>query len=67
MVNVAYIYLHKDPTEEPTEICFKAARVISSHIRQLKDEDYEYLDPIISVRHSSNIFYPPGARLKSWL
>jgi hypothetical protein len=57
MVNVAYIYLQRDHlgrSMSASELCLKAAHTISSHIRQLRDEDYRYLDPIISVRAKKN-------------
>jgi hypothetical protein len=58
MINVAYIYLQRDYLGKcmpASEQCLKAAHTISFHIRQLKDGDHQYLDPIISVRcHSVN-------------
>jgi hypothetical protein len=52
MVNVAYVYLQRDHLGKcmsASEVCLKAAHTISSHIRQLKEDDYRFLDPIISV------------------
>lgn len=58
MVNVAYIYLRKDCTgiiDATSERCLAAAHAVSTAVRQLKEEDYDYLDPIISVRGSPTI------------
>lgn len=52
MANTACIFLHKGRTghyNPMTERCLTAANIISSAARLLKDGDYEYLDPAISV------------------
>jgi hypothetical protein len=52
MVNVAYVYLQRDhlgKSMSASEVCLKAAHTISYHIRQLKEDDYRFLDPTISV------------------
>lgn len=52
MADTACIYLHKTPTghyDSMAERCLTAAHNISSAARLLKEDDYEYLDPAISV------------------
>ena len=52
MINVAYIYLQRDHLGKcmpASKLCLKAAHTVSSHIRQLKEEDYPFLHPIIGV------------------
>jgi hypothetical protein len=47
MVHVSTLHLHKDIMGQE---CFHAASAVLALIRQLNDGDYEYLDPILSVR-----------------
>jgi len=52
MVNVAYVYLQRDHLGKcmsASEVCLKAAHTISFHIRQLKEADFQFLDPTISA------------------
>jgi hypothetical protein len=56
MVNVSDVYLQRDHLGKSTDaskLCLKAAHTTSSHIRHLKEEDYQFLDPIISVSFHS--------------
>lgn len=52
MVNAATVYLQRDLVSTSMSACtscLKAAHFVSSQARQLKEGDYQFLDPIISV------------------
>lgn len=59
LANAACVYLQRDLVGKlipACEKCFKAAHSVSLQARQLKQEDYELLDPVISVCTQDRIF-----------